>query len=311
MARCRRNLGPSSGGTAEGGVRGPTGRRARLLVGLPAGWYPFLLPAVVALAFTACAYGAPLEEEEVQLAGTLVKFKLVHIPGGTYEMPDPEDPTKTRTIEIESFWIGKAEVTWDEYDVYRHRLDEQGEDWERNTTPKAEAVSRPSKTYVPADRGFGHRGYPAIGITYRGASYYCRWLSYKTGEKYRVPTEAEWEYACRAGELGRGPIEDTTWLDERAWHAGNSEEKTHAVGEKEPNAWGLHDTLGNTAEWCRAVDVGSVIRGGSFVDPAEKVCPAARERETEDWKMSDPQLPKSSWWLTDGPFAGFRIVREE
>ncbi|HIE51455.1 MAG TPA: hypothetical protein EYP85_06820, partial [Armatimonadetes bacterium] len=236
----------------------------------------------------------------------LVKFEMIPVPGGTYEMPDPAHPGAKRKVVLKGFWMGKTEVTWDEYDVFLYRLDEK----EEKAAGKAHAVSRPTKPYGNPDRGFGHHGYPAIGITYHAAEQYCRWLSLKTGKKYRLPTEAEWEYACRAGVLPAGPLEDRTWLDDHAWYWENSEDKTHPVAAKQPNAWGLYDMLGNAAEWCQGRDARPVVRGGSYTDPAAKVHPAARQHQTPAWNASDPQFPKSKWWLPDAPFVGFRVVCE-
>ncbi|MFQ6130567.1 MAG: formylglycine-generating enzyme family protein [Armatimonadota bacterium] len=272
---------------------------------------PFLLLATGALVATAClspATAQGLEPYEQELEGTLVKFEMVPIKGGMYTMPDPTKPGATRRTILKSFWISKTEVTWHEYDVYMYRLDETEE--EKQSKEGAHGVSRPSPTYGPADRGYGHDGYAALGMTHYAAIHYCKWLSLKTGRKYRLPTEAEWEYACRAKVLPAGPLEDKALLDAQAWYKDNSEETPHPVAEKEANPWGLHDMLGNLAEWCSGLDGTPVVRGGSFVDPAEKVHPAAREHETDAWKESDPQLPKSTYWFTDAPFVGFRVVCE-
>ena len=206
---------------------------------------------------------------------------MVRIPGGSCEISDPS------SLDL----ISKIE---------------EGEE-----TEEEDAISRPSRPYGNPDRGFGHEGYPAIGITYYAAEQFCNWLSRKTGRRYRLPTEAEWEYACRAGVLPPGPIKDKKLLDRIAWFEENSEGKTHRVGEKEPNPWGLHDMLGNAAEWCIGMDGRPVLRGGSYKDPASDVHPAARQYQTPEWNASDPQFPKSKWWLSDAPFAGFRVLCEE
>lgn len=267
---------------------------------------------VMALTVGASAQGTkpaiakPLTAYTETIPGTVVKFDMLPVPGGTYTITDPKTG-KPKQVTIKPFYIGKTEVTWDEFDVFVHRLDAP----ETQKTGGADAISRPSKPYGAVDRGFGHKGYPAISMSYLAAQKYCEWLSAKTGKKYRLPTEAEWEYACRAGVLPAGPIADKDLLDKLAWHWGNSDDKTHKVATKQPNAWGIYDMLGNVAEWCQPMDDAvPVVRGGSFYDNPEKVHPAARAKYTPDWQMNDPQNPKSKWWLTDAPFVGFRVVCE-
>ena len=290
----------------SGGGR-PSGPRVR------AGGDPFLLLTAAAVLGLVCLTqepqaAEPLEPYEQTIPNTLIKFQMLPVPGGIYVMSDPTNPGSQRRTILRGFWIGKTEVSWAEYEVYMYKLDEP----EGATQPAsgADAFSRPSPTYGPADRGLGHDGYAALGMSYHGAEQYCRWLSFRTGKKYRLPTEAEWEYACRAVVLPAGPIEDKALLDGCAWYAGNAEGTPHPMATKQPNAWGLYDMLGNLAEWCRGIDGTPVVRGGSYVDPAEKVHPAAREHQTPAWTQSDPQIPKSTFWLTDGPFVGFRVVCE-
>lgn len=248
----------------------------------------------------------PLTAYTETIPGTVVKFDMIPVPGATYTITDPKTG-KPKEVTIKPFYIGKTEVTWDEFDVFVHKLDSP----ETQKTGGADAISRPSKPYGAVDRGFGHKGYPAISMSYLAAQKYCEWLSAKTGKKYRLPTEAEWEYACRAGVLPAGPIADGELLDKLAWHWGNSDDKTHKVGTKQPNAWGIHDMLGNVAEWCQPMDDNvPVVRGGSYYDEPDKVHPAARKKYTPDWQMNDPQSPKSQWWLTDAPFVGMRVVCE-
>ncbi len=278
-----------------------------------------LLPWALAFPLVlAPAYGQGLKPYAEAISGTLVKFDMVPVPGGKIEMANPEKAGETLTVELKSFWIGKTEVTWDEFDVYMYRLDVDGgrgyEPPERGQEPKEgeglDGVSRPTKPYGAPDEGFGHKGYAALHINYYAAQCYCKWLSRKTGRKYRLPTEVEWEYACRAGLLPEGPIQDPALLDRMAWYWDNSEMAAHPVGTKEPNAWGLHDMLGNASEWCQGLGKEPVVRGGSYLDRAEAVHPAAREVNTPDWNLSDPQDPKSRWWLANDSFIGFRVVCE-
>jgi formylglycine-generating enzyme required for sulfatase activity len=159
---------------------------------------------------------------------------------------------------------------------------------------------------------------------------YCRWLSAKTGKTYRLPTEAEWEYACRAGTTTPYFFgDDKEKLGDYAWYVENAE-KPQPVGKKKPNPWGLYDIHGNVAEWCfdhyekdaygkhgadRPVVLPTgkeypyVARGGSWDDDPEKLRSAARNFSNPEWSVQDPQRPQSIWWHTDATFVGFRVVR--
>jgi len=220
------------------------------------------------------------------IPGTLVSFELVFIP-----TPDSRPPTH-------GLWVARTEVTWDMYDVFAWRLDLPPA--ERSSA--VDAAARPSSPYGAPDYGWGHRGFPAISIAFPAAQAFCAWLSGKTGRRYRLPTEAEWE---RIGQLAMG---NGQWLDSIAWHAGNSAGRSHAVATRRSDALGLFDLFGNAAEWVVAENGEGVIRGGSWRDDA--VGPAARAVYSPLWQERDPQFPKSRWWLSDGPFIGFRIIRE-
>ncbi len=244
------------------------------------------------------------------IPGTTVKFEMVPVPGAPVSVANARGGAAGQT-KGKALWMGKTEVTWDAYDIFAFRLDQSQSEQAKGSAPNsADATSRPSKPYGAPDRGFGHQGYPAIGMTYQAAEAYCRWLSGKTGKKYRLPTEAEWEHAARAGVAKAGPLPKSE-LDKYAWHWDNAQDKTQAVATKAPNTWGLHDMLGNVAEWCTGADGKPVVRGGSYNDNADKVHPGARAVQAPDWNATDPQDPKSKWWLADAPFVGFRVVREE
>ena len=129
-------------------------------------------------------------------------------------------------------------------------------------------------------------------------------MSEPTTPQDRLPTAEEYEFACRAG--GDGKVED---LGKIAWHWDNAEDKTHPCAKKAANAWGFYDLLGNAGEWCSSKD-GPVLCGGTYDDKAKDVTCDATKKQTEDWNSTDPQDPKSSWWLSDGTFVGFRIVCE-
>ncbi len=170
--------------------------------------------------------------------------------------------------------------------------------------------SRPSAPYSPPDRNWGHDHSPAGSMFCREAKVYCVWLSKITGHKYRLPTEAEWEYACRAG--GPAVKLPVPRLKEVAWFANNSDGQTHPVAKLKPNAWGLYDTLGNVAEWVTMLDGSEAVAGGSFQEEPEDVHPAQREAYNNGkWQKNDPQIPQGRSWLSDGGFVGFRVVRED
>jgi formylglycine-generating enzyme required for sulfatase activity len=174
----------------------------------------------------------------------------------------------------------------------------------------------------------GLDGYPAISMTQHAANKYAEWLSAKTGEFYRLPTEAEWEYACRAGTNTAYYFgDDASKLGDYAWYSANSQGKYEKVKTKKPNAWGLYDMLGNVMEWTldqyAAYQAGAevnpwvratkpyphAVRGGGWNDAADMLTCAARVASDPSWKQQDPQLPKSIWYLTDAQWLGFRLVR--
>ncbi len=281
-----------------------------------------------------------------KLRDTEIQFEMVPIRGGEFTLGSPdseegrnEDEGPQRKVKVAPFWMGKTEVTWDEYDVWRMSLDNQHRKLNGREKDKVDAftdaVTRPTKEYVDMTFGMGHDGFPAIGMTQAAAKMYCEWLSAKTGHYYRLPTEAEWEYACRAGTTTRYSFgDDASKLGDYAWYYENSEDTYHQVGKKKPNPWGLHDMHGSVAEWVLdrydpefysklpegksaefpvCVPDGNeyprVVRGGSWQDDPEALRSAARVASTPDWKIQDPQLPRSIWYLTDGDMIGFRVVR--
>jgi formylglycine-generating enzyme required for sulfatase activity len=230
------------------------------------------------------------------IAGTLATFEMVRVPAGFVTL---DTGSGARTIAVPGFFIGRTEVTWDLYDVFHHRLDEPA-----GLPAGADAVARPSEPYGAPDRGWGHAAYPAMSLTREAAEGFCRWLSARTGKAYRLPTEAEWVRVATLA-VGRTPL-DAVRHDALAWHAGNSDRRSHPVGKRAPDALGLFDLFGNVAEWVTTDDDARVVRGGSHRDAA--VGPGARAIQDERWNETDPQLPKSRWWLSDGPFVGFRLV---
>jgi len=280
-------------------------------------------------------YADPLEHTDAVL-------EMVPIPGGTFVMGSPEDEEDRkddegpqREVQISPFWMGKFEVTWDQYDSWREQTDQLRRKM-LSIKPTArdelvDGVSKPTEEYTDMSFGMGKGKYPAICMTQHAARTFCEWLSAKTGRYYRLPTEAEWEYACRAGTTTAYSFgDDPDDLEDYAWYFDNSDDAYHEVGEKEPNPWGLYDMHGNVAEWVLdqydeefyAADNNNVdplnipttlyprvVRGGGWDDDPDMLRSAAREGSNEDWKEQDPQIPRSIWYHTDALGVGFRVVR--
>ena len=277
------------------------------------------------------------------IPGTPVKFDMVPIPGGDYVIGSPEgekdrnaDEGPQHPITIRPFWMGKYEVTWDEYNLFAESAVLKDElDKLKDRKSELDGITRPTPPYQDMTFGYGHDKYPAICMTHHAAMEYCRWLSAKTGKGYRLPTEAEWEYACRAGTKSAYSFgDDAAKLGEYAWSAENSDGKPHPVGQKKPNPWGLYDIHGNVAEWCIdhyqkdyystfAPDKPTfspvllptekrfphVVRGGSWDEDPPALRSSARHASNREWLRQDPQRPQSIWWLTEGVFVGFRVIR--
>jgi formylglycine-generating enzyme required for sulfatase activity len=317
--------------------------RVRWLFLLLVALIPSSLLALPAQDFPPPTITSPHKTYTETLPGTKVRFDMMAIPAGTFRMGSPDqekgrgdDEGPQHPVRVRAFWMGKTEVTWDEYDLF----------WKTTPAAKrpkpatpaeraADAITRPSPPYVDETCGFGREGYPVVGISQHAAMEYCRWLSARTGKLYRLPTEAEWEYACRAGS--RSAFfwgENVGELGKYAWSADNSEETTHPVGKKRPNRWGLYDMAGNVAEWCldhydkdsygtfpqdrltlapvklpTAARYPHVVRGGSWADSPDRCRSAARRGSDKSWNRRDPDVRPSIWWLSDGDFVGFRVVR--
>jgi len=324
---------------------------------------PQLLPTTTAIRELVKANPGPADASAMApytvappLAGG-ASLELVPIPGGSFTLGSPEseenrsdDEGPQRKVNINPFWMGKVEVTWDLYrpfmesGVSRNKDGTLNRDSDQATSEAPEilgdetlvdTITQPTPPYVPMHFGMsdGYDGaFPAVGMTQHAASKFCEWLSAQTGHFYRLPTEAEWEFAARAGT-------DTAWhfgndpamLGDYAWFTENSEFKYQRVGTKKPNPWGLHDMHGNVAEhvldqylpqaYAEMADGAShplnlpatryptVVRGGHWDSDPEQTRSAARLASHPDWKALDPQLPKSIWYFTNSPWLGFRVVR--
>jgi len=292
-----------------------------------------------------------------EIPGTGILFEMVAIPGGVFEMGSPEsealrqpDEGPVRRVHLDSFWMGKAEVSWREWDAFYVKTATMGKEKYGDKVAPIDAITGPTPPYGSPDQGWGKGRQPAITMTHYAARRYCEWLSQATGATYRLPTEAEWEYASRGGTttpyffpgepeqfsrknwLSKITGIDTTGINRHAWYLENSHRQTHPVNSKHENPFGLLNLYGNVREFCLdwyaayphpagespeinplgpATGTEHVLRGGSFRSDAAELRSAARDFTRSDkWFLTDPQSPKSLWWYSDCNDVGFRIVRE-
>lgn len=239
-----------------------------------------------------------LHAYQEKIAGTLVPLDMIPVPAGSVTVQTDAGP---KTVQVGPFWIEKTELPWEVYDAFVYGMDKV----EQGSSAAVDAVSRPSRPYMLPGESFGHEDLPALGMTYKAARHFTEWLSALTGHTYRLPTQAEWEYACRAAQ----PEPAGSALKNVAWYFDNAADKTHKRGTLAPNAWGIQDMLGNTAEWIGdSGEKGAVVGGSWKTDAADLNC-SVRLPYSPDWQMTDPQIPKSTWWLSDGDFVGMRVIR--
>jgi sulfatase modifying factor 1 len=285
--------------------------------------------------FTKPAEIEGFENFKEYIPGSSVSFEMVAIPGGTFQMGSPaEEPFRNpdegpvREVYIDSFFMARVEVTWDEYLAFYGQTAAQGKTSDayiKMANVDVDAISGPTSPYGAPDQGWGKGNMPAITMTHHAAEVYCQWLTRVTGKNYRLPTEAEWEYAARGGtsmpyffegdpkRYVRSGIRnkifgiDTTTINHFVIYAENSGARTNPPSAVRPNPFGLLNTLGNVAEFCsdwyaentyenypqgtlnnpRGPQTGEehVIRGGSFLKDADGVRCASR-----DFTRSGPWL---------------------
>lgn len=280
------------------------------------------------------AVGLPLSAQQdftsyrQNVEGTPLSFDMAAVPGGTFTMGNNqgfEDEKPEHTVTVSPFWMSAHEVTWDLFELFVYKDLELTQSTDSKALSRVDAVSRPSKPYLDMTFGMGKQGYPALAMTQYNAIQFCKWLYARTGVFYRLPTEAEWEFAAKLGQT-EGNLEDY------AWNIHNSQNTTQKVGTLQPNKFGIYDLLGNVAEWTydqyspdfyaslsgntaqNPVNVPEslyphVVRGGSYMSDLRYLSPTARDYSDPSWKQIDPQVPKSNWWLPDAPFVGIRLVR--
>jgi formylglycine-generating enzyme required for sulfatase activity len=306
----------------------------------------------------ACVKAAPAADPskpfEQKLDGTDVSFKMVPIPAGAFLMGSPESEAgRAKTegpqheVKIDPFFMEEHEVTWAEYNLFLNNYNRlAGKGFAPVPKDKlADAVTFPTPMYDldagPALQRMGGRTgkFPAVIMSQYAAKQYTKWLSKKTGRFYRLPSEAEWEYAARAGTKTAYFFgDDPAKLGDFAWFKTNSNEADgdtgyHPIMSKKPNPWGLYDIYGNASEWCidqyaadwyaqfggksteaekavnwPKVQYPRVLRGGNYDSEAAECRSAARMGSNRLMNTTDPQLPKSPHWMSDGFIIGFRVI---
>jgi len=286
-------------------------------------------------------------------SGQSISFEMVFVPGGMFVMGSPEDEPGLKNdeepqhkVHLDSFYLCTTETTFELFLAYYQETVSAKNDYvavqqvkknkEHASKDYVDAITGPTPVYGDLTMGYDEM-HPAIGLTWHNAMTFCMWLSKKTGKKYRLPTEAEWEYACRAGTTSIFRFgNDPNRLKDYAWYEANSEGQAHEVAQKKPNALGLYDMLGNVREWvydfysstaykdapassCRKTGAGvnpkgpkegevHVARGGDYYSEAKELRCAARAFEENWWRDGDPQIPKSKWWLPEMDLIGFRVA---
>lgn len=291
---------------------------------------------------------------KVTIPGSDVKFEMIPVPGGSYLMGSPEDEEGRLEdegpqirVSVDPMWVGKTEVTWAEYKEYMNlylAFKEFEANGERmvSAVNRTDAITAPTELYDPTfTYEYGEEPQqPAVTMTQYSAQQYSKWLSLITSQQFRLPTEAEWEWAARGGtDTAFSWGDDADKMEDYAWFFDNADSGAPHVGGKKPNPYGLHDMHGSVAEWTvgqydengygafaksksilNATDVVKwpessspcVVRGGSWEMDPEQLRSAARfASDDEEWKSEDPQIPLSPWWFTSDPSrgVGFRLFR--
>ncbi len=294
------------------------------------------------------------------IPGTTISFNMKAISGGSFKIGSPEkeqmrkaDEGPQKEIKLSPFFMAEIEVTWDAYLAFYSATAAEGRSTDTEgsrTETDVDAISGPTPPYGQPDQNWGLGNRPAITMSYHSAETFCKWLTQVTGKTYRLPTEAEWEFAARGGTetpffiegnpkdfgekgfigkmFGKGSNEINNFIVFNS----NSNLKTAEPENIEANPFGLKNMLGNTAEYCsdwyaedayQQLQDGTtnpkgpasgdehVIRGGSFKSEIGEVRSAARDfTKSTAWMKTDPQMPKSIWWLSDCNYISFRVICE-
>ncbi len=288
-----------------------------------------------------------------RIPGTDVSIDMVPVPGGTFKLGSPDGEVDRNDDEgpqidviVDPMWVAKTEISWAQYKEFM-KLYVAFKSFEADgkrvvdQSNMVDAITTPTELYDP-DYTFEYGEepeQPAVSMTQYAAQQFTKWISRLSGQQYRLPTEAEWEYAARAGTTTAYSWgDDPDAADDYAWYIDNNDAVLPDVGSKQPNPFGLHDMHGGVAEWTvsqytedgykrfagpnptNATEVvvwpetssHCVSRGGSFDMDVQQIRSASRlASDDEAWKESDPNFPKSPWWFTDDPArgVGFRVFR--
>ena len=291
------------------------------------------------------------------IPGSSVTFKMVPIPGGKFLLGSPageegreENEGPQVEVQIAPFWMEEHEVTWAEFQQFQQHLlrDNRRSSNLTDREKIVDAMACPTPAYDISSISYSKSSkldHPASGMSAYAGQTYCKWLTAATGRYYRLPTEAEWEYACRAGTTTAFSFgDDPEKLDDYGWFFDNVDDGYAKIKTKKPNAWGLYDMHGNVAEWVLGVydanayqkfkdgeikslivqgqwetDMSAmmhvatganyIVRGGSCDHLAEECRSAKREFAKPEWKEQDPMFPKSVWYYTEAPYVGIRVIR--
>jgi len=233
-----------------------------------------------------------------EMTEPVLGMQFVYIKPGRFVMGSPGSESnrypdeKQHEVQIKSgFWMGKYEVTFEQYDFF----------------------AKHSHHARPLDEGWGRGKRPVMNVKWYEAAEFAKWLSRKSGHHYRLSTEAEWEYAARAGTTtayswGDNPADFPTY----AWNSSNANKRTHPVGLKKSNPWGLYDMHGNVWEWTASTYAeeydGSELKGSDFKSRAlRSVRGGAWYFYPKGMRSADRRI--YSPWL-HWSYIGFRLVRD-
>lgn len=283
------------------------------------------------------------DEKLVAFQDTLAsgaQIDMLPVKGGAFTWHG-EKEDDVLNVTLSPFWMSKFEIAWEAYEPFMlspipRQKDGQPLEFMRDQIKNdIEFIARPTPPYHPMTFGMKRDGHPALSMTQHAANKYCQWISFQTGHFYRLPTEAEWEFACRAGsETDYSWGSDDQKAGDYAWFGGAASTHYNVPGQKKPNALGFHDMHGNVLEWTldqyvpnRKVYFGKskvhnpwvkatkpyphVAKGGHWQQSLKEISAAARHQSAPLWKVADPNRPRSLWYHTTTPWLGLRIVRPE